>query len=317
MGAISVSELSWLEVLENRLRQLAGSVRAEWAIYVHFTGGAGEIAIDADRMQDTMSLIKVPILVTLMRKVERGEVDPAERITLTDDHKRLGTGVLFLFDAGASLTLKDAAWLMTVVSDNTASDICLEAAGGVDSVNAEMRELGLHCIEVTGDALTWFRALAGSMDPELATVSPGELVRRGYPFNTPASFAAARERYHYGVSNRPFSLASARSLGQLMLQIHEDRCAAPATCATIRGFLAGQQLQTMLPKYMWGVAAAHKTGNFPPFVSSDLGIFTPSAGQPVIISIMTQQHRGQRAMVEDTIARMGELIVHASECLSD
>ena len=309
-----MSELSWLEILEQRIRQLADSVRAEWGIYVHFTGG-GEIAIDADRMQDTMSLIKVPILVTLMRKVERAEVDLAQRITLTDDHKRLGTGVLFLFDAGASLTLKDAAWLMTVVSDNTATDICLAAVGGVDAVNAEMRALGFDDIEMTGDALTWFRTLAASMDPDLATVAPGELVRRGYPFKTPATFAAARERYHFGSSGRPFSLASARALGQLMLQIHEDRCAAPATCETIRKFLAGQQLQTMLPKYMSGVVAAHKTGNFPPFISSDLGIFTPSAGRPVIISIMTQQHRGQRAMIEDTVARMGELIVHASECL--
>lgn len=309
-----MSELGWLEILEQRIRQLAESVRAEWGIYVHFTGGAGEIAINADRTQDTMSLIKVPILVTLMRKVERGEVDLGLRITLTDDHKRLGTGVLFLFDAGASLTLKDAAWLMTVVSDNTATDICLAAAGGIDAVNAEMMALGLHGIEMTGDALAWFRALAGSMDPGLATVPPGELVRRGYPFKTPSSFAAARERYHFE-SGRPFSLATARALGLLMLQIQEDRCAAHATCEAIRMFLKGQQLQTMLPKYMWGVAAAHKTGNFPPFIASDLGIFTPSSGRPVIISIMTQRHRGQRAMIEDTVARMGELIIHAAECL--
>jgi hypothetical protein len=62
-----------------------------------------------------------------------------------------------------------------------------------------------------------------------------------------------------------------------------------------------------------GVVAEHKTGNFPPFISSDIGIFTPSAGSPVIISIMTQRHRGQRALVEDTVARMGELIIHAAE----
>ncbi len=309
-----MSELSWLGVLEQRIRQLADSVRAEWGIYVHFAGGAGEIDINADRTQDTMSLIKVPILVTLMRKVERGEVDLAARITLTDDHKRLGTGVLFLFDAGATLTLKDAAWLMTVVSDNSATDMCLAAVGGIDAVNAEMVVLGLDGIRMTGDALTWFRALAGSMDPELATIAPGELVRRGYPFKTPASFAAARERYHFE-RGRPFGLASARALGLLMLQIYEDRCANPTTCEAIRAFLKGQQLQTMLPKYMWGVTSAHKTGNFPPFVASDLGIFTPSAGTPVIISIMTQRHRGQRALVEDTVARMGEVIIHAAECL--
>lgn len=304
--------MSWLDILQRRLKALADGVRADWSIYVRFRAGGEEISIDADRMQDTMSLIKVPILVALMRKVECGEADLAQRVVLTDDHKRLGTGVLFLFDAGASLTLKDAAWLMTVISDNTATDICLHAAGGVDGVNAEMRALGIEDIAMTGDALSWFRALGGSMDPELATVAPGELVRRGYPDLGPAGLADARERYHFE-GGRPFSLASARGLGQLLLQLQEDRCAGPETCATIRTFLRGQQLQTMVPKYAWGVSGAHKTGNYQPFIASDLGIFTPAAGTPVIISILSQRYRGQRALLEDTVARMGELIIHAAE----
>jgi len=308
-----VSELSWLEVLERRLTHLADSLTADWGIYVRFVNGGAEVAINADREQDTMSLIKVPILVTLMRKVEAGEIDLATRVTLADDDKRLGTGVLFLFDAGATLTLKDAAWLMIVISDNTATDIVLEAVGGPEAVNATMARLGLGAIRMTGDALTWFRALGGSMDAELAVLPAGEFARRGYPYKTPASFAAARERYHFGDSSRPFSVASARSLGQLMLLIYEGRCASPESCVRMRAMLRGQQLQTMLPKYLWGVVAEHKTGNFPPFISSDIGIFTPSAGSPVIISIMTQRHRGQRALVEDTVARMGELIIHAAE----
>lgn len=308
-----MSELTWLEILERRLIHLSDSVAADWGIFVHFVNGGGEIAINADREQDTMSLIKVPILVTLMRKVEAGEIDLSARITLAAHHKRLGTGVLFLFDAGATLTLRDAAWLMIVISDNTATDIVLGAVGGPDAVNATMAELGLDAIRMTGDALAWFRALGGSMDPELAVVPAGEFARRGYPYKTPASFAAARERYHFGPANLQFSLATARSLGLLLLQIYEARCASSNSCAMIRTILRGQQLQTMLPKYLWGVVAEHKTGNFPPFISSDIGIFTPSAGSPVIISIMTQRHRGQRALVEDTVARMGEVIIHAAE----
>lgn len=308
-----MSELTWRDVLEHRLRHLADSIKAEWGIFVHFVDGGAEIAINADRPQDTMSLIKVPLLVTLMRKVEAGEVDLATRITLAPDHKRLGTGVLMLFDPGATLTLKDAAWLMIVVSDNTATDIVLDAVGGPEAVNATMAALGLDAIRMTGDALAWFRALGGSMDPELATVSPGEFARRGYPFKTPASFSAAREAYHFGAANRQFSIATARALGLLLIQIYENRCASPESCAFIRTILRGQQLQTMLPKYLWGVVCEHKTGNFPPFISSDIGIFTPSAGSPVIISIITQQHRGQRALVEDTVGRMGELIIHAAE----
>jgi beta-lactamase class A len=304
--------MNWLDILERRLKALADGVRADWSVYVRFLAGSEEITINADRMQDTMSLIKVPILIALMRRVERGEADLSKRLTLTDDHKRLGTGVLFLFDAGASLTLKDAAWLMTVVSDNTATDICLEAAGGVEGVNAEMQALGIPDIRMTGDALTWFRALGASMDPNLGTVAPGEFARRGYPPLGVAELSDARESYHFK-TGQPFSLASARGLGLLLTQLHESRCAESQTCATIRGFLLGQQLQTMVPKYVWGVTAAHKTGGFQPFIASDVGIFTPASGSPAIICIMSQRYRGQRALLEDTVARMGELVIHTAE----
>ncbi len=61
--------LDALGVLERRLRMLADSIDAEWGIYVRFLDRGDEIGIDADRMIDTMSLIKVPILVALMRRV--------------------------------------------------------------------------------------------------------------------------------------------------------------------------------------------------------------------------------------------------------
>ena len=175
-----------------------------------------------------------------------------------------------------------------------------------------MQELGIENIEMTGDALTWFRALAGSMDPELAVIPPGELFARGYPAHGPAWLADAREAYHFD-GGRPFSLASPRAFGALLHQIHDNRCANTDTCAVIRKFLLGQQLQTHIPKFGWGVSCAHKTGSFQPFISSDMGIFTPAAGCPVIIVLMSQRHRGQRAMLDDCLARMGELVIHAAE----
>ena len=165
-----------LALLERRLRMLAGSIDAEWGVYVRFLDRGDEIGIDADRMIDTMSLIKVPILVALMRRVDRGEVDLGRRVILEEDHKRLGTGVLRLFDAGASFTLHDAARMMIVVSDNTATDLCLEAAGGVDGVNACLGELEIEGVRVIGTALDWFRALASSMDPELGRVRRASLL---------------------------------------------------------------------------------------------------------------------------------------------
>ena len=105
LECLSRGTLTRLGVLERRLRLLADSIDAEWGDLCPLPRRGDEIGIDADRMIDTMSLIKVPILVALMRRVDRGEVDLGRRITLEEDHKRLGTGVLRLFDAGRELHL--------------------------------------------------------------------------------------------------------------------------------------------------------------------------------------------------------------------
>ncbi|WP_421778934.1 serine hydrolase [Hoeflea sp.] len=291
---------------------LAKTTRAEWGIYVRFLANGEEIAIGAERPHDTMSTIKIPILVALMRAVEAGKADLSERVTLTQDDKRLGTGVLLLFDEGATFTVRDAAWLMTVISDNTATDICLRAAGGIEAVNETMKSLGLDDIRMTGDALSWFQALAGSMDPDASDIAPGDLVRNGYRYKEPGAFADARRKFHFEIDN-PFSLATPRAMGELMAQINDGRCASAETCSQIMEFLRGQQLRERVPKYSWGTKGAHKTGSYMPFIANDIGLFTPAAGTPVIISIMAQKHDGDPAMIDDCIARMGEAILHAAE----
>lgn len=303
---------SALALLKRRLRMLSDAVAAEWGVYVRFLDNGDEIAINADAMMDTMSLIKVPVLVTLMRRVDRGEVTLGRRITLAEDQKRLGTGVLRFLDAGATFSLRDAAWLMETVSDNTATDICLEAAGGAEAVNATMRELGVDGLRMTGTALDWFRALGASMAPELATMPPGEFARRGYPALGAAGLADARAGYHFG-GGRPYSLGAPRAFGELLAQIDAKRCASPASCDLMIEILSAQQLRDFLPRFVWGANMAHKTGNFPPFIASDIGIITPIRGSKVIVCLMSAHHNGPRGVIEDCLGRMAELIVLAAE----
>jgi beta-lactamase class A len=309
---VNAASLRPLAVLERRLTALARSVQAEWGIYLRFLDNDDEIAIEADRPMDTMSLIKVPILVALMQRVDRGEVSLDQRLTLSDDHKRLGTGVMRLFAAGATFTLRDMVWMMEVVSDNTATDLCLAAAGGVEAVNASMRSLGIEGITMTGTALDWFRALAGSMDPALAAVPPGELARRGYPFTQPDQLSDARARYHFG-GGQPFSLATARALGTLLASIQAGTCASPAACAFMREVLSGQQLRNLIPRFVWGASFAHKTGGFEPFIGSDIGIVTPYRGAPVVMCFLSQRHAGLQSWRDDAVGRMAELAIFEAE----
>ncbi len=309
---MSAAGLTPLAVLQRRLTALSRTIAAQWGIYVRFLDNGDEVAIDADAKLDTMSLIKVPILVALMRRVDRGEASLDQRITLEEDHKRLGTGVMRLFQAGATFTLRDMAWMMEVVSDNTATDLCLTAAGGPEAVNAEMAALGISGIEMTGTALDWFRALGGSMDPELARIAPGDFAHRGYPLTQPDELSDARARYHFE-GGRPFSLATPRALGELLSRIQARTCAQAESCDEILSILNGQQLKNQSPKFLWGASLAHKTGTFEPFIGSDIAIATPCRGTPVVMCFMTNRYAGVRAYLDDIVGRMAELVVLAAE----
>ncbi len=293
--------------LQHNLERIARGVAAEWGIYVKFLSTGAEIAVDADTPMDTMSVIKIPILVELFRQVEGGRLHLDERIVLRTEHKRFGTGVLRTLDDGLSLTLRDAAMLMIIQSDNTATDLCLAAVGGIEPVNDRMRGLGLPDIKMVGTCFDWFRAMAAAMDPSYATVSPGELFTRGYPQLAPLDAQEIRERFHFD-GNHPFGLSSARSMGRLLELIYRGECARPASCEELLRILRLQQFNTRIPKYLFGATTPHKTGDFGPFVANDVGLIESYQHEPVIVCFFNRRHRGIWANLEDAVARMSEKV---------
>ncbi len=88
------------------------------------------------------STIKIPVLVTLLNRAEKGEVDLQERIALTPDVLVPGSGVLTYLEGPLDLSVLDIAQLMIMVSDNTATNLCIDWAG-MDATNELMASLGL------------------------------------------------------------------------------------------------------------------------------------------------------------------------------
>lgn len=293
--------------LQYDIERIANGIGADWGIYIKFLASGEEIAINADARMDTMSVIKIPLLVELFRQVEAGRVHLDQRITLQTQHKRFGTGVLRTLDEGLSLTLRDAAMLMIIQSDNTGTDLCFEAVGGLMAVNQCMRSLGLTSIEATGTCFDWFRAMGVVMDASYANLSPAELFTQGYPALSPVEAAAAREQFHFD-GQHPFGLSSARAMGRLLEMIYQAQCASRASCAEMMRMLRLQQFSTRIPKYLFGASVPHKTGDFGPFIANDVGLIEPYGKPPVIVCFFNAHHRGIWANLEDAVARMSEKV---------
>lgn len=104
--------------------------------------GFGQFERDADRVQPTASLIKLPIMLEYYRQVDAGKLSPTELIELKEDDKVPGSGILTEhFSAGAQLPLEDVVRLMIRYSDNTATNLVLDAIG-LESTAATMKKLG-------------------------------------------------------------------------------------------------------------------------------------------------------------------------------
>lgn len=132
-----------LDDLESTLSRIASaySGKCTYAL-VDLTSGE-RIGLGEDEVMPTASLIKVPILVALYQAIYDGAAGGLDdRITLNDDYRCLGSGVLNHLASGVEMSVRDAAVLMIIISDNTATNMMIDHVR-LDRINDTMRKLGL------------------------------------------------------------------------------------------------------------------------------------------------------------------------------
>jgi beta-lactamase class A len=89
------------------------------------------------------STVKIPLMIEVMRGVDRGDWALADRQTVNAADKARGSGVLTQLHDGLEVTLADLLYLTISISDNTATNLLIQRAG-MPAVNATMRELGMR-----------------------------------------------------------------------------------------------------------------------------------------------------------------------------
>lgn len=266
-----------LSRLQANIERITRSVNAKWSIYIKGLETGEEIAINADEQMDTMSVIKIPLMVEAFRQIEAGKFALSDRVTLKDADKRPGTGIMRSLDAGATMTIKDAITLMIIVSDNTATDIMFEKVGGIEAVNKLMDSYGFKTIRATRPSADWFKALRA---------------------------APSAEQFHRE-GKTPYGLASVRELGKLLEKIKKGEAVSQKASEQMLEIMRGQVYSSRLPKYVTGFRVPHKTGDFLPYIGNDVGLLE-SANRNVVICVFTANHYGIGANLEDAIARIAE-----------
>ena len=136
-----------VEPLGSELSQLAQAYPATYGVVVLDPSSGERVAMDADRRFLAASLNKLPVLMTLYRAAASGEVDLDDEISMqASDVQAYGTGVLYTYPVGHTMTLRECARLLIKESDNTAWKM-LDRYLGRDYIRAELYRVGARSTE--------------------------------------------------------------------------------------------------------------------------------------------------------------------------
>ncbi len=238
----------------------------------------------ADEVFSTASVIKVPIMIELFRRVAEGSLSMDERLELVASERVGGAGLLWEFASGLQPTLHDLCVAMIVISDNMATNMLIKRMG-LAQINEGIRALGM--------VHTRLNHRIGEADDDSS--APREL-----------------------------GLTTPREMRQILEALVDGQVVSPTASAAMMAILERQHDRLMIPRLlpidyngMTGESnprVANKTGAVDG-VRNDVGVITLADGRQWIISAFSKELTDLRWSAENlgevTIARIARAIYDA------
>lgn len=131
-------------ILKKKLASLVRGFQGDVGIYVQHLKDNRTVAIQADSLFPTASMIKIPITIGMFDKIEEGEIAYDTLLTYRDSLLYEGEDILGSFRDGEKVALAKVMMLMITTSDNTASLWCQRMAGTGVSINQWLAENGFE-----------------------------------------------------------------------------------------------------------------------------------------------------------------------------
>ena len=229
-----------------------------------------------DETFPTASLIKVAILVTVYDLVAKGQLSLDDPLTVLKIDQVPGSGVIQFLHNGTILTVHDAAWLMSTISDNTATNLLLDRII-IRRVWAKMDSLGLQHTRV--HSKSFLRNSSVAMDSS---------VKYGLGVTTPNEMA------------------------HLLELMARGKAVNPAADSAMLDILEHNTTDFMLQRYVEGARAAHKDGETDA-VRTECSLWY--LRNRVVACVMTKENKDQRWVLDNeaqlTLANMGLAIINA------
>ncbi|HEY7855140.1 MAG TPA: serine hydrolase [Terriglobales bacterium] len=248
--------------LTHTLAAMAGAHAGHVALYAKNLTTGEQVALDADQPVQTASVIKMTLMLQAFTQVKAGRLRLDQRLPLTRDNQVSGSGILNILNPGLDLTLHDAITLMMTLSDNTATNMVIDAVG-LAPTNAMLARMGLK------NTYFYKKVFKPAVGP--------------LPADQP----------QFGLGK-----TTAREMAEVLESIYHCDLGDSALCHDMITIMRNQQDRDMLPRYLPTAAArdglspiADKIGSLDD-VRNDVALVYTARG-PVIISVFTWGNKDQ------------------------
>lgn len=134
--------------LQHGLEKLTAGFKGDVGVYVKDLRTGKIASIQADSIFPTASMIKVPILIGIMDKINKGELQYHQELTYKDSLFYAGSDLLASFKNNEKVELSKVIMLMLTTSDNTASLWLQSLAGTGTRINQILDSIGYTATRV-------------------------------------------------------------------------------------------------------------------------------------------------------------------------
>ena len=232
------------------------------------------LTLRGDETFPTASLIKVGILVTLYDLAEKGQISLDDQLTLLKIDQVPGSGVLQFMHPGMTLSVRDAAVLMSILSDNTATNLLLDKIV-IRRVWQKMEALGLPHTKVHSKVFL-----------RIASVAPDSSAKYGLGVTTPNEMA------------------------RLFEMMANGKAISPKADSAMLDILANNEDMELMQRTVSGLAVPHKTGATDS-VRTECALFRLQSR--VVACALTKQNADTRWVVDNeaqvALGKIGEAIL--------
>jgi len=125
--------------LKKKVEERFENLKIDYSVFIE--SEKQSITLNPEKKMRAASVIKVPILLEGYRQIGSGEINGDAKIDLTEEDVVGGSGVLAHLTSVRQLSLVDILTLMTIVSDNTASNLAIKVLG-LEKINELSKKLG-------------------------------------------------------------------------------------------------------------------------------------------------------------------------------